>query len=122
MCCLIKVLLPLAPDGEEQSPLQPPNTADHLVDVQKEVVGVFIDELKSPNNPNIFAAQTADIIKNNEEQSGFDGQIKSTISQEDYDKITSDNPEDFSWGTWLKLVQPENNPTGSYLLAQQELN
>lgn len=107
-------------EGDNAEQLVPKNLNEHLAKEQQEVAGVFIDELANTES------RWKDDIKaklETEQAETFADRIKPTIDQQTYDKFTE--PGGFTdgggWDTWLKLIQPNNNPAGAEYLAREEL-
>ncbi|MBI2097830.1 MAG: hypothetical protein HYT46_02785 [Candidatus Vogelbacteria bacterium] len=103
-------------EGNNGEPLVPKNLNEHLAKEQREATGVFLDELSQTESP------FKDDIKAKlqiEQTETFADRIKPTLSQDQYQKITSG--QEFSWDNWLELVKPQNTPAGAEFLAREEL-
>lgn len=115
------------PDAQgEKQPLYVQNIAEHLTDVTAEQTRIFLDQLKTLASDTANYPQLEDIrIKLEQEQAAADfaDRIKPTIDQGTYETFTKPGGfiEGGGWDTWLKLIQPNNNPAGVEYLAREEL-
>ncbi|MBI2100636.1 MAG: hypothetical protein HYT47_01285 [Candidatus Vogelbacteria bacterium] len=101
---------------KDKEPVVPKNLNAAITEGRQEVTGAFLDELK--NIDSRFKDEIVTKLKT-EQAETFADRIKPTLSQEQYQKITSG--EEFSWDTWLELVKPQNTPAGAEFLAREEL-
>ncbi len=101
---------------KDKEPLVPKNLNAAIDQGRQEVTGAFLDELKNLDSPFTNDIKTKLQIEQTET---FADRIKPTLSQDQYQKITSG--QEFSWDTWLELIKPQNTPAGAEFLAREEL-
>lgn len=110
-------------DKEEQQSLQPTSIENYLNDGQKEIVGVFKDDINQLPEDYPFKQDLLASINNASPESGLDIILKPTDgwTKEKFDKFTQGDPEVFSLENLVIATQPQNNPTGASFLARQEV-
>lgn len=106
-------------------PIYVTNTAQRMQQVGDETQNIF---LKDVENAKPIFAQTIqrsvaqDSAVNASDQTRLSQRLKSDFSsQQEFTDFTSDFSKG-GWDAWLKIIQPNNNPYGQYLIAQDELS
>lgn len=108
--------------GEGDTAMHVGNLNDHLDSVTKETINVFQEDLRRVGN--IFAQDVARKIEK-DEYSGLGAKLKSTITKQQFDTFSTKGntlPVKDWWNMLFAISEPQNNPAGSYLTAQSELD
>ena len=115
---------------EEQSnpqvggqPIYITNTAQHIKRVEDEAQNIFLKDIE--NTQPIFAQTIKSSLANSSAVNANDAtrlaqRLKSDFTQQGFNDFTSDFNKG-GWDAWLKIIQPNNNPYGQYMIAQEEL-
>lgn len=114
--------------AQKGQPIYITNTAQHIKSVSTEAEGLFLKDLndKKNQNPiftNVIERSIAERSAVNQDESvRLQQLLKSDFaSEQEFNDFTSDFNKG-GWDAWLKIIQPNNNPYGQYLIAKNELN
>ena len=112
---------------QKGQPIYITNTTQHIQGVTNEAEGLFLYDLNEKANrepiftQSIKSAITQDSAVNQSDAVRLAQRLKSDFtSEQEFTDFTSDFNKG-GWDAWLKIIQPNNNPYGQYMIAQEEL-
>lgn len=108
--------------NEVTSSIFPENIEEYIYNVRKEAANVFYYKLSKTNN--LYKDDIKNKLAKNDEANSYNP-LQSTITPEELEKLEK-APQNIAGSEGMKLlkklIQPQNNAIGSYLIAQERLN
>jgi len=114
-------------EAQAGQPIYITNTDQRIKNVSNEAEGLFLYDLsqKAQEQPLFTQSIKSTIAQNSAINQNDSTRLSQRLtsdftSQQAFDDFTNDF-NNGGWDAWLKIIQPNNNPYGQYMIAQEEL-